>query len=300
MRNQLKRKHQNQPYKKQIIDWVIENTTDRVFKNHFEFDTTTTPWTVDYYNGAALYFSPKVSSINGNGLFQWGKVYCMRIYNNQNIENFEGGPKKVNTLQIKNCPKFESLEDGPEEVDYLLQILNCPEFKILPQIKEAFYIRIENCPKLEYLNGCADEVNEFKIIDSGLKSLKGGPKKAYDYLVSKNKLTSLEGGPEEVISDFVINNWYFILGGLILIVLIFMLLYKTSKGAKYAMQSFVMHIPVVKEIIKYNQLVTFTSTFSTLIKHDVFITDSMDILSKITENEIYKKIIKFLANILLI
>ena len=52
-----------------------------------------------------------------------------------------------------------------------------------------------------------------------------------------------------------------------------------------------MHIPVVKNIVKYNQLVTFTSTFSTLIKHDVFITDSMDILKKITENEIYKKII---------
>jgi type IV pilus assembly protein PilC len=52
-----------------------------------------------------------------------------------------------------------------------------------------------------------------------------------------------------------------------------------------------MHIPVVKEIIKYNQLVTFTSTFATLIKHDVFITDSMDILSKITDNEIYKELI---------
>ena len=52
-----------------------------------------------------------------------------------------------------------------------------------------------------------------------------------------------------------------------------------------------MHIPVVKDIIEYNQLVTFTSTFSALIKHDVFITDSMEILGKITENEIYKEII---------
>ena len=60
---------------------------------------------------------------------------------------------------------------------------------------------------------------------------------------------------------------------------------------KYLLQSFVMHIPVVSDIIKYNQLVTFTGTFATLIKHDVFITDSMDILSKITDNEIYKKII---------
>ena len=93
------------------------------------------------------------------------------------------------------------------------------------------------------------------------------------------------------ISNFVTGNWYYILGGIIAVVTLFTLIYKSSTGFKYATQSFLMHIPVVKDIIKYNQLVTFTSTFSTLIKHDVFITDSMDILSKITENEVYKKII---------
>lgn len=93
------------------------------------------------------------------------------------------------------------------------------------------------------------------------------------------------------ISNFVTNNWYYIIGAIILVVLIFYLLYKSSKEFKYYTQVFVMHIPVVKDIVKYNQLVTFTSTFSTLIKHDVFITDSMDILSKITENEIYKSLI---------
>ena len=93
------------------------------------------------------------------------------------------------------------------------------------------------------------------------------------------------------ISNFVTGNWYYILGGIILVVTLFTLIYKSSTGFKYATQSFLMHIPVVKDIIKYNQLVTFTSTFSTLIKHDVFITDSMDILSIITENEVYKKII---------
>ena len=94
------------------------------------------------------------------------------------------------------------------------------------------------------------------------------------------------------ISDFVIKNWYYILLIIFVIVVILRLLYKSSKSAKYTMQSFVMHIPVVSDMIKYNQLVTFTGTFSTLIKHDVFITDSMDILSRITENEIYKKIIE--------
>lgn len=94
------------------------------------------------------------------------------------------------------------------------------------------------------------------------------------------------------ISDFVIQNWYYIVLVILVIVVILTLLYKSFKGAKYAMQSLLMHIPVVSDIIKYNQLVTFTGTFSTLIKHDVFITDSMDILSRITENEVYKKIIE--------
>ena len=93
------------------------------------------------------------------------------------------------------------------------------------------------------------------------------------------------------ISDFVIENWYIIIIVIAIISIILRLLYKASRKAKYAMQSLVMHIPVVSDIIKYNQLVTFTGTFATLIKHDVFITDSMDILSRITENEIYKKII---------
>lgn len=93
------------------------------------------------------------------------------------------------------------------------------------------------------------------------------------------------------VSEFTINNWYYIVGIIALVSIIITLLYKSSSQAKYGMQWLLMHIPIVKEIIKYSQLVTFTSTFSTLIKHDVFITDSMDILSIITENEVYKRII---------
>lgn len=93
------------------------------------------------------------------------------------------------------------------------------------------------------------------------------------------------------ISNFVIGNWYYIVLIIVVVSVVFALLYKSSTKFKYGVQYFIMHIPVVKDIVKYNQLVTFTSTFSTLIKHDVFITDSMDILSKITENEIYKQII---------
>lgn len=93
------------------------------------------------------------------------------------------------------------------------------------------------------------------------------------------------------LSDFIIDYWYIIVAALIATIVVLVLLYKGSRVAKHGMQAFAMHIPVVKNLIIYNQLVIFTSTFATLIKHDVFITDSMDILSRITDNEIYKSLI---------
>ena len=98
------------------------------------------------------------------------------------------------------------------------------------------------------------------------------------------------------ISNFVIYNWPIIIISLFIIIVVFALLYNKVTTFRYYIQYFVMHIPVVKEIIKYNQLITFTSTFATLIKHDVFITDSMSILSRITENLIYKEIINSAIN----
>ena len=53
-----------------------------------------------------------------------------------------------------------------------------------------------------------------------------------------------------------------------------------------------MHIPVVKNIIIYNEVTMFTKTFSSLLSHNVFITDTLEILSKITNNEIYKMLVK--------
>lgn len=53
----------------------------------------------------------------------------------------------------------------------------------------------------------------------------------------------------------------------------------------------IMHIPVVGNIIIYNEMTMFSKTFATLINNNIFITDSMDILGRITDNEIYKSII---------
>ncbi len=98
------------------------------------------------------------------------------------------------------------------------------------------------------------------------------------------------------ISDFLNNNILYIALGVVVLVIILVILYKNVYSVKYGMQWLVLHIPVVSDIVKYNQIVMFTSTFATLIKHDVFITDSMDILGKISNNEIYRDIIDHAIN----
>ena len=69
-------------------------------------------------------------------------------------------------------------------------------------------------------------------------------------------------------------------------------MYKNITGFKRGVQWGLMHIPVVKNIIKYKEVIMFTKTFASLINYDVFITDSMEILGKITDNEIYKMLIR--------
>ena len=93
------------------------------------------------------------------------------------------------------------------------------------------------------------------------------------------------------ISEFLKNYLIYILLGIIVIILIYLYLFKNVKSFRKSMQQFMMHIPVFGNIIIYNEVTIFSKTFANLINHNVFITDSIDVLSKITDNEVYKKLI---------
>ena len=93
------------------------------------------------------------------------------------------------------------------------------------------------------------------------------------------------------ISSFIQNYWYVVIIVLGLIILLITFLYKKVKAFRTSIQILLMHIPVVKDVIIYNELTIFSKTFASLLKNNVFITESMDILSKITNNEIYKAIL---------
>ncbi|MBR3229531.1 MAG: type II secretion system F family protein [Bacilli bacterium] len=78
----------------------------------------------------------------------------------------------------------------------------------------------------------------------------------------------------------------------VVIILVLMIyLYKNIKGFRKRTQWILMHIPVIKNVFIYNEVTTFTKTFASLLSHNVFITDSMAILNKVTNNEIYKEMI---------
>jgi len=92
-------------------------------------------------------------------------------------------------------------------------------------------------------------------------------------------------------SGFIQKNFFIIIVFILALIVGFIIVYKTVKAFKATVQIALMHIPVVKDVIIYNELTIFSKTFASLLRNDVFITDSMDILSKITNNEVYKAIL---------
>lgn len=92
-------------------------------------------------------------------------------------------------------------------------------------------------------------------------------------------------------SNFFAQNIFIILAVLLLVGIVFWASFKNVKAFRRSMQTFLMHVPVIKNLIIYNELTILTKTFASLLRNNVFITDSMDILSKITNNEIYKGIL---------
>ena len=92
------------------------------------------------------------------------------------------------------------------------------------------------------------------------------------------------------ISKFLKTDAWMLLLAVIVAIIIFALAYKKIKSFRREVQVILMHIPVIKDIMIYNEIAIFTKTFASLLKNNVYITQSVEILSKITNNEIYKEI----------
>ena len=92
-------------------------------------------------------------------------------------------------------------------------------------------------------------------------------------------------------SNFLQNNLLIILLILIVILSIYIILFRKVRSFRTMMQTVYLHLPVIKNIIMYSEISMFTKTFASLLNHGVYITDSMDVLLKVSDNEVYRNII---------
>lgn len=93
------------------------------------------------------------------------------------------------------------------------------------------------------------------------------------------------------VSSFLQNYIGVIVLSIIIGIATLMILSKKVKPVRTVIQIMLMNTYVIKDVIIYNELAIFSKTFASLLRNNVFITDSVDILSKITNNEIYKGIL---------
>ena len=239
--------------KQDIIDWLYENCrrytssgARELSKSNISINMRTTPPTVNY-NGS-LSITSKVSTINNNGMFQWGKVkgdfdcsYCLSLKTLEgapkevgrtfmcnycrSLETLKGAPKKVGLhFSCQECDSLKTLEGAPEEVGGCFDCAYCKNLislKSAPKEVSGFYCQecnslktLEGAPKiingdldcsrcesLESFGSTLDVVtgNFRGFSNPKLKSLKGSPKEATDFIIwGCDSLTSLEGAPEKI------------------------------------------------------------------------------------------------------
>lgn len=92
------------------------------------------------------------------------------------------------------------------------------------------------------------------------------------------------------ISAFLRTQYGKIIIIVIAVIVTYIYLYKKVKAFRTFMQTIFMKLPVIGNILIYKEMSLFARTFATLQKNNVLLTDSIDILAKITNNEIYKSI----------
>ena len=92
------------------------------------------------------------------------------------------------------------------------------------------------------------------------------------------------------ISAFLQTQYVVIIVVVVGVIAAYIYLYKNIKAFRVFMQTVFMKLPVIGKIIIYKEMSMFSRTFSSLQKNNILLADSIDILAKITNNEIYKDI----------
>jgi len=87
------------------------------------------------------------------------------------------------------------------------------------------------------------------------------------------------------LSDFLIANWYMLLGGAVAFFYVFKRLKATDRG-EYLFDKYMLKLPVIGDLLKKVAVAKFTRTLGTMISSGVPILDGLDIVAKTAGNRI--------------
>ena len=115
--------------KNEITDWLMNNylrtSGATLTKSQIKIDITTSPPTVNYNGGVTA--TSRLTSLNNNGMFQWGKVKgSFSCANLSELTSLEGAPKEVwGEFRCDFCRSLKSLEGAPEKVGKDFSCIYC-------------------------------------------------------------------------------------------------------------------------------------------------------------------------------
>jgi len=101
-------------------------------------------------------------------------------------------------------------------------------------------------------------------------------------------------GPTQVaiaISDFLVNHMFFAITGIVAILFGIFLFYLTDKG-RYAMDSLLLKVPVIGNLMNNSIMSKFSRTFSILMASGVPIMDTLELVENVVQNAVVESAIR--------
>ncbi|WP_323004456.1 type II secretion system F family protein [Denitromonas sp.] len=89
-------------------------------------------------------------------------------------------------------------------------------------------------------------------------------------------------------SDYFVENWYIVIGGLTALVVGLSMAYKRSEKAQNAMDRFILQVPVIGDVIRKATIARWTRTLSTMFAAGVPLVEALDSVGGAAGNHIYK------------
>ncbi|TVO62855.1 type II secretion system F family protein [Denitromonas ohlonensis] len=89
-------------------------------------------------------------------------------------------------------------------------------------------------------------------------------------------------------SDYFVDNWYIVFGGLTAIIVGLSMAYRRSEKAQNAMDRFILQVPVIGDVIRKATIARWTRTLATMFAAGVPLVEALDSVGGAAGNHVYK------------